>query len=130
MIRISMYNDVIIEELYLQKFVAVSEDIENDGGVRDAAGDSEGGDGELGLVESGSRDRYTASDWSALSRPRRRRQAGGRSRRQGLGLLPTEEENGELLTLYLQGPSYGCSLYLLSGILFTPHITFITRSFR
>ena len=113
MIRISMYNDVKIEELYLQKFVAVSEDIKDYGGVRDVAGDSEGGDGELGLVESGSRDRYTASDWSALSRARRRRQAGARSRRQGLGLLPTEEENGELQTLYLQGPSYGCSLYLL-----------------
>ena len=109
MIRISMYNDVKIEELYLQKFVAVSEDFKDDGGVRDVAGDSERGDGELGLVESGSRDRYTASDLSALSRARR--QAGARSRRQGLGLLPTEEENGELQ--YLQGPSYGCSLYLL-----------------
>ena len=123
-----MYNDVKIEELYLQKFVAVSEDIKDYGGDRDVAGDSEGGDGELGLVESGSRDHYTGSDWSALSRARRRRQAGARSRRQGLGLLPTEEENGELQCL--QGPSYGCSLYLLSGILFTPHITFITRSFR
>ena len=88
--------DVKIEELLLQKLEDVSEDNENI--VGEEVGDSEGGDGELGLVESGSRDHYTASDWSALSRPRRRRQAGGRSRRQGLGLLPTEEENGELFT--------------------------------
>ena len=88
--------EVKIEKLLLQNLKDVSGDNENV--VGEEVWDSEGGDGELGLVESGSRDRYTASDWSALSRPRRRRQAGGRSRRQGLGLLPTEEENGELFT--------------------------------
>ena len=101
--------EVKIEKLLLQNLKDVSGDNENV--VGEEVWDSEGGDGELGLVESGSRDRYTASDWSALSRPRRRRQAGGRSRRQGLGLLPTEEENGELYT--------GSFLWLLFVFTFT-----------